>query len=248
MFKPSRLLIGLCLAVGLLLVASAPMFACMSNNGCSICPAGCSCTSTSSSTTCNCSGGIDYVLEGPRTNVLFLDANEVRVTVQGYDTTQLNPLTNCVTAFPPLGTVASVDSVVNYDGRTGEPFEEVTFYRSEVPSATVGSFAQEEGLAANDEPWHTFQSLITGTVEDGIPNYFVIDLTLREGVSRLEFLDELKTHGLFLTSGSDEAGTPNHHPYFRQIGDGPITAGQPFAVTPHGPQFPAPGDGAAELY
>ncbi|MEM8930878.1 MAG: hypothetical protein AAGE94_06875, partial [Acidobacteriota bacterium] len=206
MLKRSRSLFGVFLTLGLFLLVPTPMLGCMQMD-CSGCECGV-CTFYGPTIVCDCDEGDDFLVpEGPRTQIKILDANRVHLIVQGYETTQLNPFTSCVTAFPPLGTVASVDSVVNYDGRDDQPFEEVSFYRSEVPDSVIARFALEEGVTTNDEPWYSFQSHITGTVEDGVPNYFVVELTLTEGATPQAFVDELKLSGQFLTSGSDEAGT-----------------------------------------
>lgn len=162
------------------------------------------------------------LLTEKRTTVEWLGNNKIRLTVPGYKTTQLNPFTSCVTAFPPLETVASVDAVTNIDGRTGEPFTEVEFNRSFGADGAVTELARSEGMTTDDKPWFAFQSNIIGTVADGVPNHFTIDMTLTAGTRLPAFLEELQSTGAFLTSGSDEAGRPNHHPFFREIGNGPI--------------------------
>jgi hypothetical protein len=140
-----------------------------------------------------------------------------------------------------------VDSVVNIDGRSGRPFEEVQFYPSAGPGSAVAERAMAEGLTTSDTPWYTFQSLITGTVEDGVPNHFIVDLTLKEGVDAWTFLEELKASGSFLTSGSEEDGTPNHHTHFRQIGAGAILVGQGASIAPTTPEFPGPTGGVQDF-
>lgn len=245
-----HLFLGLGLAVALVLVVPTPSEACMEAS-CDPCwAAGCSgCTVSGSSVTCtNCTGGIDYLVpEGPRTEVLFLTDTHVRVKVQGYDTTHFSPRTTCVTAFPPLESVLSVDSVVNYNSLTGRPFEEVEFYAEPGPGQAVALLAEEEGVGSAEQSWHTYRSNITGTVEDGQPNYFVIELTLREGTDPHDFMRQLEASGSFLTSGSDEQGIPNHHSFFRQFGAGPMTAGVAYRFQPEAPVPPVPGGTAAEF-
>lgn len=223
-----RHLVGLCFLVCFLAIVPTSAEACMTPS----CDEWCDpCACIANQFCLPCIGDSDEVLTvpaGPESKVTFLDANRVQLTVQGYDTTQLEPETTCVVSLPPLDSVASVDSVVNYDGRTDAPFSEVEFYYSEGRAGiAVAEMALEEGLTSDRAPWVTFQSNITGTVEDGVPNYFVIELTLNEGVDPLTFIDELRVSGFFLTSGSNEVGIPNHHPFFRQIGSGPILLDMP---------------------
>lgn len=218
--------------VGLFLAVSTPVVACMGAS-CDVCwSSGCaSCTTSGNTVNCFDCGQQEMIIpEGPQTDVTFLRGNQVRVKVQGYETTQLEPTTECVTAFPPIESVASVDSIVNYDGSTGLPFTEVEFYASDEPGWAVARLAEKEGIGPGNTRWHSFRSHITGTVEDGVPNYFVIQLTLKEGTDPLDFIEDLKAAGSFLTSGSNEDGAPIHHSFFRQFGFGRIVASQPYRL------------------
>lgn len=200
--------------------------ACMTDD-CSICWAnGCNfCESGPGGTTCSdCEAQIQSFLPAYTTEVRFPRAGQVTIKVPDYTTTHLEPATSCVTALSPMAGVQSVDRVVNHDGRSGRPFEEVTFFSSPGPANAIAELAKQEGLA-DDVPgaWFPFQSHITGSVQDGVPNFFVIHLTLEPGVTAEEFLRTLKRGGYFLTSSSDTRGVPtDDHFSFRRIGAGDI--------------------------
>ena len=212
----------------LLAIPASPAAACMTNP-CQACwDNGCGCWNGHACWPCD--GGIEMLIpSSPDTLVTFVAPDRVELTFNGYDTVGFHPETSSVVAFPPLDSVASVDSVVNYDSRTRQPFSEVDFLKSEdnLSGVAVANLAEQQSMASESGAWYAFQSHITGTVEDGVPNYFVVELTLAEGVGPLDFIEELKAAGVFLTSGSTEDGIPNHHPYFRQVAGGAILVDLP---------------------
>lgn len=154
-----------------------------------------------------------------QTFVEFNSPTTASVTIQDFTTTALNPLTECVTAIAPIHGIAEVSGVTNYDGRTFSPFDEVTFSASEVASEGTGFAAVEDGFATDPQPWHGFVSNITGTVEDGVYNYFVVEVELERGMSPARFLKQLRDEGIFLT-GSSTAGLPDDgHLHYRRLAD-----------------------------
>jgi hypothetical protein len=212
------LLVGLSLTCAFLLNLPAEVQACMGNNPCSGCPSGCSCTTDGSSTTCDCSNQVFLASPLP-TIVNFLGHRRAQIIVRGYKTTHLQPLTSCVTALSPVEGIERVNSVTNHDSTTGRRFKEVAFFPSERPGQEVALLANEEGMPLGDqESWFGFQSKITGTVADDVANHFVIDVTLKEGVSPEAFVQALRAQGVFATSSSTPDGVPNRgHHYFRRL-------------------------------
>lgn len=209
-------------AVGAASLLFAPAAeACMTYD-CSSCCSGCSsCFCDSGSGYCECNVTIQgAVVDRSSVEVIFNTPRSVSVVLPTYSTTHLQPATTCVTALSPVSGVASVDAVINFDGRTGLPFEEVSFYRSHGPDGAIAQLAAEQGVIDRpDRPWYAFQSHITGSVRDGVPNYFVVNLTLEPGVTKRRFLKALRQEGLFLTSSSDAEGIPTpHHNTFRRLG------------------------------
>lgn len=212
-------------AIGLLalLLMPASSQACMTDD-CQICwDFGCStCTTSPLRTSCtDCGAQQLTAFEPTRTaTVTFLGDRKAELVIPEYSTTQLQPITSCIVAFSPVPGVEDVEGVVNYNSDTGQPFDEVVFLPSSTPGPAAAELATKVGLPlASDTPWHGFQSQITGTVRDGVPNHFKLVLTLEEGVTPSEFLDALKLHGTFLTSSSDPNGIPTeHHNSFRRLG------------------------------
>lgn len=192
---------------------------------CSDCCEGCEmCYCDSGDGYCNCSGYGEALMDRSDVEVVFTTPRTVSVILPTYSTTHLQPATQCVTALSPVSGVQSVDAVVNFDGRTGLPFQEVTFFRSHGPGDAIAKLAAETGaIDRQGEAWYAFQSHITGTVRDGVPNYFVVSLTLEPGVTKQKFLRALRKEGLFLTSSSDASGVPtSHHSTFRRVGENEI--------------------------
>lgn len=160
----------------------------------------------------------DVVYPG-RTLISFAGPSRALVLLQGYSTTRLQPLTSCITALSPVSGIKDVGTIVNYNSVTGRPFAEVSFYPSLVPSIEAPNLAAHIGLLpAPDKLWFGFQSKITGTVRDGVPNHFLIEVILEKGVSHEAFVANLKREGIFLTSSSDANGVPSEdHNYFKRI-------------------------------
>lgn len=153
-----------------------------------------------------------------QTHVEFTSPTTAQITIEDYATTQLEPTNECITAFSPIQGVEDVAAITNYDGRTLSPFDEVTFSTSEIASREAGLAAFEDGFSNTQEPWHGFLSNITGTVSDGVLNYFVIDVELAKGVSPFAFLRSLED-GTFIT-GSSTGGIPDDgHLHYRQLSD-----------------------------
>jgi hypothetical protein len=158
--------------------------------------------------------------------VTFPSPGQAQLAVYGYETTSLQPGGECVTAVAPLQEIDSVTSVVNYNSLTNQPFTEVDFNPSDVPSRTVTRMAADIGLVfPNGVTWPSFLSSITGTVPDGVPNHFVIDVQLSPGVTPLQFLAALKEQGVFIT-GSSHSGIPHggDHLHTKRFADFDIIA------------------------
>lgn len=210
------LLIGLFLALAFLLAPSSKVEACMGD--CNICWAnGCSyCYTDGGSTFCD--GCIaNEQLAAPPTVVNFVSPRHVRLTIEGYKTTNLQPTTSCVTALSPIEGVERVNSITNYNSEVNRRFAEVTFSPAETPGRELASIAEEAGLGTG-APWSGFVSKITGTVRNNVFNHFVVDLTLEKGVRPEEFVQALRSQGVFVTSSSTPDGVPNAgHQYFRRM-------------------------------
>lgn len=208
------------------LAAAQDARACMVDD-CSICWANdCqACELWGGGVTCyNCGAQIQSFVPAFTTEVRFPRVGQATIKVPSYTTTHLEPTTSCVTALSPMTGVAQVDRVVNHDGRTGLPFDEVSFFSSPGPANAIARLAEKEGLPLDARgEWFPFQSHITGSVRDGVPNYFVIHLTLEPGVTEEQFLRTLTRGGYFLTSSSDANGVPtSDHFSFRRLGAGDI--------------------------
>lgn len=233
-----RMLIGL--AVGLAVLCMVPSAeACMTS--------GCECTVISECGTycgpCPPPFIVCNVLETTTTQTLveFIAHDKVRLTLEGYTTTQLSPLNECLTAVPQMDSVKGLTAVVNYDGRNQLPFEEVSFVPSEDAGIEAGLMAYEHGHADTNEPWLGFESRIVGEVADGVPNHFTLDLELRQGVSPFAFLKELEEHGTFVTGASGKQS--DGHLYFRNFGDTEIFVEYPIPFAPkRQPVAPVPFD------
>jgi hypothetical protein len=173
--------------------------------------------------------GVESVqVQKHKTFVEFLAADEVRLTLEGYSTTHLDPLNECLTAVPQLESVENLTEVVNHDGRTKLPFEEVTFVPSKEAGIVAGVLAYEHGEAGDNAPWFGFESRITGVVADGVPNSFTLDLKLKPGVSPTAFLRELRGEGTFVTGATGE----HPHLFFRAFRNTDIFVEYPIPFAP----------------
>lgn len=210
------LLIGLFLALAFLLAPSSKVEACMGD--CNFCWAnGCSyCEVNGGSTYCSGCIAQDQIA-APPTVVNFVSPRHVRLTIEGYKTTKLQPTTSCVTAFSPVEGVERVNSITNYNSDINRRFKEVTFSPAETPGRELAALANAEGFG-NGDPWFGFASKITGSINDNVANHFVVDLTLKKGVRPEEFIQALKSQGVFVTSSSSPDGVPDAgHQYFRRM-------------------------------
>lgn len=122
--------------------------------------------------------------------------------------------------MPPVGGLAAVNSIVNLNSLTNQPFAEVSFSPVSAPAQAVGDLGYNAGVSSTNAPWTTFVSHITGAVEDGIPNHFEIEVTLDGKISEEEFLQNLRNSGAFITGASDSQGFPiEGHFYLKRLGD-----------------------------
>jgi hypothetical protein len=212
------LLIGLFLTLSFLLTPAKEVQACMGD--CQECwDRGCSnCSIRDGSVTCdNCEAAAQ--LATPPTIVNFVSSTHVRLTIEGYKTTNLQPTTSCITAFSPVEGVERVNSITNYNSETDRRFKEVAFAPAERPGYELAALAGHEGLPlGTGAPWFGFLSKITGNVNDNVSNHFVVDLTLKKGVRPDDFVQALRSQGMFATSSSTADGVPNpgHH-HFRRL-------------------------------
>lgn len=229
-------LVGLSFVSVLLLGPAAEVEACMTLTCQDVCGDDC-CRVSGSTITCGC-GDLERLASFRPTIVNFLSARRARISVEGYKTTHLEPATDCVTALSPVEGIERVNAVTNHNSDTGQRFKEVTFSPAERPGRELALLAGEEGLPLGDRgTWFGFKSKITGTVEDNVPNHFVIDVTLKEGVSPEEFVQALQTQGVFATSSSTPDGVPNpgHH-FFRRL-----TSADVLVLFPQRPEKPEKG-------
>jgi hypothetical protein len=212
------LLIGLSLALAFLLAPLEKVEACMGD--CSLCSGCSSCYTEGGSVYCSgCNQNNSTVLATPDTIVSFVNPRHVRITVEGYKTTNLQPTTSCVTALSPIEGVERVNSIRNFNSDVNRPFQEVAFFPAETPGRELASIASAEGLPlGTGGNWFGFVSKITGTVNNNVSNHFVVDLTLKKGVQPEDFIRALRSQGVFVTSSSTPDGIPNAgHQYFRRL-------------------------------
>lgn len=210
------LLTGLFVALTFLLAPPKEVQACMGD--CDFCwSLGCTYCETSPDRL-YCSGcGNTEQIAAPPTVVNFLSPRHVRLTIEGYKTTKLQPITSCITAFSPVEGVERVNSITNYNSDINRPFREVSFSAAETPGREIAALADQEGLGTG-EPWFGFVSKITGSVNNNVSNHFVVDLTLKKDVRPEEFLEALKTQGVFVTSSSTPDGVPDAgHQFYRKM-------------------------------
>ena len=140
--------------------------------------------------------------------VSFPSKSRAVIKVPGYHTTHLEIEQQCVVAFPPAEGVEKVNAVVNFDSRLGQPFDELTFDYSDAAGAVVAEFMDDNFGFGGEEPWEALVSVITGNVNDGVPNHFLIDVSLEKGVTPHEFVKVLREEGMFLTAASHD-GVPH---------------------------------------
>ncbi len=206
--------------VALLLAAPTPSRACMGD--CNTCwAAGCRvCQVSGSSIRCTDCGHVDQLtaVRTPPTIVRFVTPRRALITVQGYKSTRLQTTTSCVVALSPVDGVERVNSVTNLESDRGRNLP-VTFASALTPGLSLADLAIEKGFGSGDRAWNGFLSNITGEVADNTPLHFVIDVTLSRGTSQEEFLANLRTQGVFVTSSSSPLGVPDEgHQYYRKLG------------------------------
>ncbi len=154
--------------------------------------------------------------------ISFPAKNRAVIKVPGYATTHLEPEQQCVVAFPPAEGVEKVNAVVNFDSRLGQPFDEVNFDYSDAAGAVVADFMTDYFGFGGEEPWQALVSVITGSVNDGVPNHFLIDVSLEKGVTPHEFVKVLREDGMFLTAASHDGvphGGEGGHVFLKSFAD-----------------------------
>jgi hypothetical protein len=205
--------------------APAELHACMADCGfCSGCQ---TCDVEGGTITCTgCSGSSSSSFKPP-TVLQVLSPTHARLILKGYKTTNLQPLNACVTALSPVEGIERVNSVVNYNGLTQRPFDQITFSPLDATGPEIAKLAEQQGVIHADTAWSGFLSDITGEVNNNTPNYFIVDLTLDRNVAIDDLVASLKSQGVFVTSSSTHEGLPNPgHQFFRRLGDAGIVVVQ----------------------
>ena len=168
--------------------------------------------------------------------ISFPAKNRAVIKVPGYWTTHLQPNQGCVVAVPPTEGVEKVNAVVNFDSRLGQPFEEVTFDYSSEAGALVADFMADYIDIGTGEPWQALVSTITGSVNDGVPNHFLIDVSIAKGVTPHEFVKSLRDEGMFLTAaahdGVPHGGDDGGHIFLKRFADFEMIVKYPAFYTP----------------
>ncbi len=181
-------------------------------------------------------GGVPVVETQEAIEISFPAKNRAVIKIPGYLTTHLQPNQGCVVAVPPTEGVAKVNAVVNFDSRLGQPFDEVTFDYSADAGALVAEFMADYIDVGGDEPWEALVSVITGSVNDGVPNHFLVDISIEKGVTPYEFVKSLRDEGMFLTAaahdGVPHGGDDGGHIFLKRFADFEMIVKYPAFYTP----------------
>jgi hypothetical protein len=155
--------------------------------------------------------------------ITFPERGRALIKMPGYLTTHLQIGQQCVVGFPPSDGVEKINSVINFNSRLQKPFEEVTFTADEAAGLAVADYMSATFDIGNGERWSALVSSITGDVVDGVPNHFVIDVSLKEGVSEHDFVTILMKEGIFLTAASQDGvphgGEDGGHVFLKRFSD-----------------------------
>lgn len=161
------------------------------------------------------------VTEPGTTTLTFIDETHVRVRVAGYATTNITDISECVVAVSPISGIESVDRITNLNSETFEQLAGVSFYPSDRPATAVSKLALDTGVPMEStSPWFSFESHITGSIPEGVPNHFDIEVTLQDGVTALDFINAVRSQGFFLTSSAHDGVPSTGHQDFFPMGDG----------------------------
>ncbi len=181
------------------------------------------------------SDGEVFLEEVEPVEVRFPAKNRAVIKVPGYLTTHLQIGQGCVVAFPPAEGVEKVNAVVNFDSRFGQPFNEVAFDYDQAAGTVVADFMDDYFGFGGGEPWEALISEITGNVNDGVPNHFLVDVSLEKGVTPHEFVKVLREEGMFLTAaahdGAPYGGDDGGHVFLKSFADYPMIVRYPSIET-----------------
>jgi hypothetical protein len=209
------------LAVGLMLSPRAE--ACM----------GCECyIQTPDYTYCGPCDGLPEFDEAIR--VSFPEADRAVLYIPGFRASHFTPGHACFTALSPVDGIVGVSEVINFEAASDLPFSEVSFFADDFPAPAVTEMTQGMDTPVKGSGlWHTFVSDITGSVADGVANYFMVEVGLAEGVTPAQFVENLRNEGVFLTGSSDAQGVPDPvhgHVFVTRFGDFPMVVNYPGGV------------------
>ncbi|MEM7050745.1 MAG: hypothetical protein AAF604_13850 [Acidobacteriota bacterium] len=154
----------------------------------------------------------------PTATIMFPESGKAMISITGYETTDVEPNNSCIVALPPVDGVLAVETVVNYDSTTGQPFDWVDFGAAKIPGRELARLAEDQGLVPDDTSWHGFLTRVTASIEAGTPNHFILEVTLDPRVSPWDFVQALRSDGIFATSSSDAIGNPtSDHNHFVHV-------------------------------
>ncbi len=175
---------------------------------------------------------------GEAIEITFFTTERAILRVPGYLTTHLEPGIECVVGLPSLPGLVSVNQVVNFDTKTDFPLAAVNFSSSTIPGPAVSNMVADLGMdVGNSLPWHTFVSTTEGSLDDGEPNHFVLELLLEPETDPYKFVEGLRSSGALLTASSDSEGIPDGgHLFLRPFGTFPIEIKLPGAPTSFDPR------------
>lgn len=165
------------------------------------------------------------LLPAGETQVTFLSPHRALIEVQAYSTMEMESESECAVAFPEIDGIERIERVTMVDAATGAP---LAGYREWVPNDLAGNdFAQlasQAGLTpARPKRWQGFVTTISPGLTSGIRHSFLLEVTLKRGVTLNRLISALRSEGVMANGSANFDGSLDlHHYYLRRLGDGDI--------------------------
>src|SRR5918992_1331852 len=159
-----------------------------------------------------CAGGA-AVSSGPaEISVSPLGAHGARIKVSGLQTMAMSGGFDCSAALGNISGIQRVNSVTLVNARTGRPIYK--FGREELAAQSFDELATDLGRGGANTKWLGFHTRKERAVAGEIPSQFVIDVTLKRGVSFLKFANDLRDRGMLGGGSAHADGSLDLHHFF----------------------------------
>jgi len=172
-----------------------------------------------------CFGGGSSGLAYPGdVTVTMLPHHRALIRIGNYVTPKMGVTYDCSVAFAPIPGIERVNRVTLVNSKTGRPLPNYSFVPNSAANSEYVQLLNELGITTPTEGWQGFSTEVLNGSRGGIVHYFLLEATLKEGVTPEQLYRAIREHGMLANGSANPDGTLNFgHYHLRSLGIGGLT-------------------------